>query len=64
VLLNNLSSFTTVRERAEEFGDAIMQVRLPLPKVFFCHLRLPGLLRGENECMVIGGVVEVDYAFM
>ncbi len=61
VLLNNLSSFTTVRERADEFGDTIMQVRVPLPKVFFYRLRLPGLLKGEDECMVIGGVYEVGY---
>lgn len=64
VLLNNLSSFTSERERAEEFGDYIMEVEVPLPKVFFVHRLLPGLLKGENEFMVIGGLYEVGYGSM
>jgi NAD+---dinitrogen-reductase ADP-D-ribosyltransferase len=59
ILLNNLSSFTRRRERAGEFGDYIMTVEVPLTKVFvFCGL-LPGILQGEDEYLVIGGVVEV-----
>ncbi len=58
LLLNNLSSFTPSRERAEEFGDAILEVHIPLAKVFCHYDLLPGLLRGEDEVMVIGGVVE------
>jgi NAD+---dinitrogen-reductase ADP-D-ribosyltransferase len=61
VLLNNLSSFTSARERAGEFGDYIMEVSVPLPKVFFMHRLLPGQLKGEDEFMVIGGVYEVSY---
>lgn len=59
VLLNNVSSFTTSRERAEEFGDYIMRVAVPLPKVFFYTGLLPGMLKGEEEYAVIGGLYEI-----
>lgn len=62
VLLNNLNSFTTERERAGEFGDFILEVQVPLPKVFFFPRLLPGVLKGENEFVAIGGVYEVRYA--
>lgn len=60
VLLNNLSSFTSNRERAEEFGDYILTAQVPLAKVFFFNRLLPGMLKGEDEVVVIGGVYEVD----
>ena len=59
VLFNNLSSFTSNRERADEFGDYILEARIPLPKVFFYNRLLPGMLKGEDEYVVIGGVYEV-----
>lgn len=59
VLLNNLNSFTCSRERAGEFGDYILSVAIPMPKVFFYHQQLPGLLQGEDEFLVLGGVVNV-----
>ncbi|AGA91924.1 Dinitrogenase reductase ADP-ribosyltransferase (DRAT) [Thioflavicoccus mobilis 8321] len=59
VLLNNLNSFTTDRERADEFGDYILEAAIPLPKIFFYNRLLPGLLKGEDEFVVIGGVYEV-----
>ncbi|MEY6432757.1 NAD(+)--dinitrogen-reductase ADP-D-ribosyltransferase [Thioalkalicoccus limnaeus] len=59
VLLNNLNSFTSDRERADEFGDYILEAQIPLPKVFFFNRLLPGLLKGEDEFVVIGGVYEV-----
>lgn len=62
VLLNSLSSFTTERERAGEFGDYILEVEVPLAKVFFFHRLLPGRLRGEDEFVVIGGVYEMGYS--
>jgi NAD+--dinitrogen-reductase ADP-D-ribosyltransferase len=62
VLLNSVSSFTTSRERAEEFGDYIMRVAVPLPKVCFYDGLLPGMLKGEEEYAVIGGLYEVRLA--
>ncbi len=59
VLLNSLNSFTREHERACEFGDSILEVQVPLPKVFFFHDLLPGKLCGEAEFSVIGGVYEV-----
>lgn len=59
VLLNSLNSFTRDRERACEFGDSILEVQVPLPKVIFFHGLLPGKLCGEAEFGVIGGVYEV-----
>jgi len=60
VLLNNLNSFTSERERADEFGDYLLITRVPLPKVFFYNRLLPGMLKGEDEYVVIGGVYRVD----
>jgi len=56
VLLNNLSSFSASRERADEFGDQVLACEVPFAKVLaFSHL-LPGRLQGEDEYLVIGGV--------
>jgi NAD+---dinitrogen-reductase ADP-D-ribosyltransferase len=60
VLLNNLSSFTIRRERAEEFGDHLLRAQVPLSKVFFFNRMLPGMLKGEDEYVVIGGIYEVE----
>jgi len=60
VLLNNLNSFTVCRERADEIGDYILQARVPLPKIFSFNLLLPGMLKGEDEFVVIGGLYEVE----
>ena len=59
VLLNNLNSFTGSRERADEFGDYILAAEVPLAKVFFYNRLLPGMLKGEDEYVVIGGAYEV-----
>ena len=59
VLLNNLSSFTCSRERACEFGDYILEVEIPLTKIFFQCGLFPGVLQGEDEFLVIGGVADV-----
>ena len=59
VLLNSLNSLTLDRERACEFGDFILDVQVPLPKIFFYHRLLPGVLKGEDEFMVVGGVYEI-----
>lgn len=62
VLLNSLSSFTANRDRADEFGDYLLTARVPLAKVF-CYTRLlPGMLQGEDEYTVIGGLYEVNIA--
>ena len=60
VLLNNLSSFSVRRERAEEFGDHLLRARVPLSKVFFYNRMLPGMLKSEDEYVVIGGIYEVE----
>jgi NAD+--dinitrogen-reductase ADP-D-ribosyltransferase len=62
VLFNNLSSFTANRERADEFGDYLLTARVPLSKIFFHTRLLPGLLQGEDEFAVIGGLYEVSIA--
>ncbi|MBI5918858.1 MAG: NAD(+)--dinitrogen-reductase ADP-D-ribosyltransferase [Nitrosomonadales bacterium] len=62
VLLNNLNSFTANRDRADEFGDHLLTVEVPLAKVFSYSRLLPGMLQGEDEYTVIGGVYEVEMA--
>ena len=59
VLFNNLTSFTANRERAGEFGDYILAAEIPTTKIFFHCALLPGVLKGEDEHLVIGGAYEV-----
>ncbi len=59
VLFNNLVSFTASRERAGEFGDYILATRVPTAKIFFNCGLLPGVLKGEDEYLVIGGVYDI-----
>lgn len=61
LLLNNVNSFSTSRERADEFGDYIIEVQVPLSKVAFFTSVLPGILRGEEEFVVIGGLYKVSF---
>lgn len=56
VLLNNLNSFSAKRERADEFGDQVLQVEIPWQKVLYSSTLLPGVLAGEDEHLVLGGV--------
>ena len=62
VLLNNVSSFSRSRERAGEFGDSILSVDVPLPKLAFFSELLPGMLKAEDEHVVIGGLYRVRLA--
>jgi NAD+--dinitrogen-reductase ADP-D-ribosyltransferase len=62
VLLNNLNSFTSNRERADEFGDYLLVAQVPVAKVAFYSKLLPGMLKGEDEYTVIGGMYEVSVA--
>lgn len=59
VLLNSLNSFSGARDRAGEFGDFILEVRVPLAKIVYFHTLLPDVLKGEDEYVAIGGVTEV-----
>lgn len=59
VLLNNLNAFSGTRERADEFGDSILETRVPLAKILFFSGLLPGMFQGEDEYLVIGGLYEV-----
>lgn len=60
LLLNNLSSFTATRERADEFGDRVLVCNVPLVKLLYFPGLLPGLLQGEDEHLAIGGLYEVE----
>lgn len=62
VLLNSLNSFTSNRERADEFGDYLLTTQAPLAKIAFYSQLLPGMLQGEEEYAVIGGLYEVNVA--
>jgi NAD+--dinitrogen-reductase ADP-D-ribosyltransferase len=64
VRLNNLVSFTAQRGIADEFGDTIIEVEVPIVKIlFFNELRSPCLLRGEAEYLVIGGDYRVAMSY-
>ena len=60
---NNLVSFTTSREIADQFGDTILEVEVPVCKMLYCNALMPGpLLRGEGEVLVLGGDYRVRMA--
>lgn len=60
VCMNNMSSFTSDRECAWEFGSTVWEVRIPCSKIFcFSGLLPDSLLHGENEYLVIGGEYRV-----
>jgi NAD+--dinitrogen-reductase ADP-D-ribosyltransferase len=59
LIFNNLSSFTSNRERADEFGDRIVEAQIPLAKLFFFPGLLADILKSEEEFLVIGGVYRV-----
>lgn len=64
LVLNNLNSFTANRERADEFGDYILEVQVPTAKLLFMPGLLPDTLKGEEEYLVIGGVYRVTRHLM
>lgn len=60
VEFNNLSSFTSDREVAWEFGSSVWEVSVPAAKIIFFHgLLPPSILQGENEHLVLGGEYHV-----
>jgi len=53
---NNLNSFTSDFEKAWEFGTKVLEVKVPLCKIFFDGSFLhSSILKGEEEAIVIGG---------
>ncbi|WP_417579625.1 NAD(+)--dinitrogen-reductase ADP-D-ribosyltransferase [Nitrincola sp.] len=60
LVLNNLNSFSGDRDTASAFGDAILDTLVPGPKLLYFPGLLPGILQGEQEHLVIGGVYEVQ----
>jgi len=64
VRLNNLVSFTSRRGIADEFGDIIIEAEVPVTKLLFFNDLLSGHpLRGEAECLVIGGDYRVKMSY-
>lgn len=62
---NNLISFSRLRQIADQFGDTILEVEVPVVKIFFCNELLPGsILKGEGEVLVLGGDYHVRLAYL
>lgn len=62
VLLNNINSFSSSHERADEFGDHVMVINVPIEKIFSYGGLLPPALQGEDEYVVIGGLYEAEFS--
>ena len=60
LLLNNISSFTSNAERAGEFGDIVLRISVPFPKLLFFSGLMPGVMTSEEEYAVVGGVYHAD----
>jgi len=64
IRLNNLVSFTSQPDIADEFGDTIIEAEVPLSKILFYNdLLLRHPLRGEAEFLVIGGDYRVNMSY-
>jgi NAD+---dinitrogen-reductase ADP-D-ribosyltransferase len=64
IRLNNLVSFTSKPDIADEFGDTIIEAEVPLAKILFYNdLLQRHPLRGEAELMVIGGDYQVNMSY-
>ena len=64
VRLNNVVSFTAQRSIACEFGDTILEARVPTAKILFFNDLLPRhALKGEAEYLVIGGDYRVTVGY-
>lgn len=63
LLLNNLNSFSNNDDTAGIFGDVILNVAVPASKLLYFPGLLPGVLKGEEEFLVIGGVYRVKRQF-
>lgn len=64
VRLNNLSSFSFSRETAEQFGDWILEASVPVVKLLYFNGLLAKVpLRGEGECLVLGGDYRMRAAY-
>lgn len=59
LLLNNVNSFSASHERADEFGDQVIAVEVPCTKLLWTPALIPGVLQGEDEHLVIGGLYRV-----
>lgn len=65
VRLNNIVSFTAHRSIACEFGDSILEARVPMEKILFFNDLLPRhALKGEAEYLVIGGDYRVSVSYL
>jgi NAD+---dinitrogen-reductase ADP-D-ribosyltransferase len=63
--LNNLVSFTDQRHIACQFGDYILEARVPLAKLLFFRDLLPRYpFQGEGEYLVVGGDYRVTVALL
>lgn len=60
MLFNNLNACSRTVERADEFGSQVYAVQVPRAKVFYYSGLLPGLLHGEDEYIVIGGLYDTQ----
>ena len=58
LLLNNLNSFSGDRYLSETFGDVILETRIPVTKLLYFPELLSGVLKGECEYLVIGGIYQ------
>ncbi|KGK41163.1 NAD(+)--dinitrogen-reductase ADP-D-ribosyltransferase [Nitrincola sp. A-D6] len=63
LVLNNLSSFSSDRDTASAFGDAILETQVPGAKLLYFPGLLPDILQGEQEHLVIGGVYQVQLSW-
>jgi len=65
LLLNNLNSFALSREKAEMFGDWILETEVPVQKLlFFPGLLGKSLLAGESEVIALGGAYRVKASYV
>ena len=48
-----------IAPEGESVSSTTSETQVPMPKILFYNSLLPGMLNGEDEVVVIGGVYEV-----
>jgi NAD+--dinitrogen-reductase ADP-D-ribosyltransferase len=59
LLLNNLNSFSDDRDLSDTFGDVVLETYAPAAKLLYFPELLTGVLKGECEYLLLGGVYQM-----
>jgi len=63
ILLNNINSFSTNIDIAHQFGDYVIEIKVPKYKIFCFNGTLPKQINAEDEYISIGGLFRAKLCY-